>query len=56
MPSVFNKLSGSKGENGAAEILRKIGGFSEPVKELAYRLYSISEKKGWTEDGVAYNI
>lgn len=44
-----------KGENGAAEILEKIGGFSEPVKELAYRLYAISDKNGWTEDGIVYN-
>ncbi|MFH1471760.1 MAG: DUF1156 domain-containing protein [Nanoarchaeota archaeon] len=44
-----------KGEVGAAEILKKIGGLSESVKELAYRLYALSEKKGWTEDGLAYN-
>src|SRR3989338_864018 len=44
-----------KGETGAAEILKKIGGFSEPVKELAYRLYALCEKKGWAEDGLAYN-
>ena len=43
------------GESGAAEILKKIGGLSEPVKELSYRLYALSEKKGWTEDGLAYN-
>jgi len=45
----------NKGEVGAAEILSKIGGLSESVKELAYRLYAISEKKGWIEDGLAYN-
>ncbi len=44
-----------EGEVGAAEILKKIGGLSESVKELAYRLYALSEKKGWTEDGLAYN-
>jgi putative DNA methylase len=44
-----------KGEAGAAEILKKIGGLSEPVKELAYRLYALCEKKGWTEDSLAYN-
>ncbi len=44
-----------KGESGAAEIIKKIGGLSEPVKELAYRLYAIAEKKGWIEDGLAYN-
>ena len=45
----------NKGESGAAEILKKIGGLSEPVKELTYRLYALCEKKGWTEDSLAYN-
>ncbi len=44
-----------KGENGAGKILKKIGGLSEPVKELAYRLYALCEKKRWTEDSLAYN-
>lgn len=44
-----------EGEAGAANILKKIGGLSEPVKELSYRLYSICEKKGWAEDALAYN-
>lgn len=49
------KTLDDKGENGAAEILKKIGGQSEPVKELSYRLYNLCEKKGWTEDSLAYN-
>ncbi|MBE3095473.1 MAG: DUF1156 domain-containing protein [Actinobacteria bacterium] len=44
-----------EGEAGAANILKKIGGLSEPVKDLAYRLYSLCEKKGWAEDALAYN-
>ncbi|MFC1697103.1 DUF1156 domain-containing protein [Nanoarchaeota archaeon] len=44
-----------EGEVEAAKILRKIGGLAESVKELTYRLYSMCEKKGWTEDGLAYN-
>lgn len=44
-----------KGEVGAAQLITKIGGLSEPAKELTYRLYSLSEKNGWTEDGIAYN-
>jgi len=44
-----------EGEVGAANILRKIGGLAEPVKELTYRLYSMCEKKGWTKDGLEYN-
>lgn len=45
----------NKGEDGAADILRKLGGLSEPVKELAYRLYALCDKMNWTEDGRAYN-
>ncbi|MCX6666483.1 MAG: DUF1156 domain-containing protein [Euryarchaeota archaeon] len=44
-----------EGESGSAEIIRKIGGLAESVKDLAYRLYSLCEKKGWAEDGLAYN-
>jgi putative DNA methylase len=44
-----------EGEDSAAKIIRKIGGLAESVKELTYRLYSMCEKKGWTEDGLAYN-
>jgi len=49
------RILDEEGETGTAEILRKIGGLAEPVKELAYRLYSLCEKKGWAEDGLAYN-
>jgi putative DNA methylase len=44
------------GEEGAAKTVLKIGaGQSEAAKELAYRLYSICEKRGWNEDALAYN-
>jgi len=49
------KVLETEGELKAAEILRKIGGFSEPVKELAYGLFLVCEKKGWAEEGLAYN-
>lgn len=49
------KVLEDKGELGASEILRKIGGLSEPVMELSYRLYAICDKKGWAEDGFAFN-
>lgn len=51
---LIDKLE-QKGESGAANIIRKIGGLAEPVKELSYRLYSLCMKKGWTEDALAYN-
>ena len=31
------------------------GSGAEAAKDLAYRLYTIAERKGWTEEGYAYN-
>ena len=31
------------------------GSGAETAKDLAYRLYTIAERKGWTEEGYAYN-
>ena len=31
------------------------GSGAESAKDLAYRLYTIAERKGWTEEGYAYN-
>jgi len=45
-----------EGEIGAARLAAKLGGGrSEDARALAYRLYSICERKGWSEEGVAYN-
>jgi putative DNA methylase len=43
------------GEIGAAKLYRKVGGKADVSRELAYRLFTISEKKGWTVDAIAYN-
>ncbi len=44
------------GEEGAAKFCARLGsGASESVRALAYRLYSICEKKGWAEEALAYN-
>jgi putative DNA methylase len=32
-----------------------MGGLGEIARELAYRLYSTCERKGWTQDALAYN-
>lgn len=45
----------SDGEKGAANILRVAGAQSEMVRDLAYRLYTICEKKGWSSDARLYN-
>ena len=45
-----------EGENGAAELLRKLGGdYGEKARDLAYRLYSICERKKWASEATAYN-
>jgi putative DNA methylase len=43
------------GEASAADLLRRVGGLGEPARELAYRLYSICEKKRWPQEALAYN-
>lgn len=44
-----------KGEGEAAELVSKIGGLAETARDLAYRLYSICERKKWSEEALAYN-
>jgi putative DNA methylase len=43
------------GETAAADLLRKLGGVGEVARDLAYRLYSICERKKWAEEAIAYN-
>ena len=44
-----------EGINGAAELLAKFDGDTESLKNLAYRLYNICEKKNWAREGTGYN-
>ena len=43
------------GEVGAAELLVKLGDRGEVARDLAYRLYSLCDRKGWSQEGIAYN-
>lgn len=44
------------GIEACAQIVYDIfGSNAESAKDLAYRLYTIAERKGWTEEGYAYN-
>jgi putative DNA methylase len=43
------------GETGAAELLAKLGNKANLARDLAYRLYSLCDRKGWTQEGIAYN-
>ncbi len=44
-----------KGESGAAALLHKVGGLGETARDLAYRLYTICERKKWADEALAYN-
>jgi len=43
------------GESEAAALLKKVGGMGEVARDLAYRLYSICERKKWSQAGQPYN-
>jgi len=43
------------GETAAGTILGNLEGRIEAVRQLAYRLYTLCERKGWAEDARAYN-
>lgn len=43
------------GEIGAAKLYKKLGPTADIARELAYHLFTISEKKGWASEAQAYN-
>jgi putative DNA methylase len=43
------------GEVNASELLVKLGGRGDSARELAYRLYSVCERKRWAQEALAYN-
>jgi putative DNA methylase len=44
-----------KGEQSAAGLLAVLGSQADPARELAYRLYTICERKKWAPEALAYN-
>jgi putative DNA methylase len=44
-----------QGESGAATLLSQLSDRAEIYRDLAYRLYSICDRKGWTQEAIAYN-
>ena len=44
-----------RSEPEAAGLLRQLGGLGDRARQLAYLLYSVCDKKGWSEEAVAYN-
>jgi len=49
------KFLQEKGEQGAAKLYKQLGAKAEIARELAYRLFSICEKKGWADEAQSYN-
>ena len=45
----------NKGEDGAAALMKEVGAIGEVARDLAYRLYSICERKKWAKDALRYN-
>jgi putative DNA methylase len=43
------------GESEAGRLLARMPARAEPIRALAYRLYTLCERKGWAEDARAYN-
>ena len=45
----------SGGESAAATLVRQLGGVAETARELAYRLYTVCERKNRAEEARSYN-
>jgi putative DNA methylase len=52
---IINALINGRGEQEAGAILRKAGNLGETARDLAYRLYTICERKGWSAEALPYN-
>jgi len=44
------------GEESAAGLLVKLGPIAETARDLAYRLYTVCERKGWSQDALGFNM
>lgn len=44
-----------EGESAAGSLLASMPARAEPIRALAYRLYTLCERKGWAEEARAYN-
>jgi putative DNA methylase len=43
------------GESAAGALLARMPARAESVRALAYRIYTLCERKGWADDARAYN-
>lgn len=49
------RVLNSGGEPKAAELLAGLGSLCDVARDLAYRLYSICERKKWAQEALMYN-
>jgi putative DNA methylase len=45
----------TEGDNGAAKLYATLTAATEAARQLAYRLYTLCERKGWADDARPYN-
>jgi len=55
MQRMIDALLNGNGEVGAGHVLRQASAQGEGARDLAYRLYTICERKGWAQEALAYN-
>ena len=55
MQRMIHELQDGKGDTGAGDILRQASTQGEVARDLAYRLYTVCERKGWSQEAQAYN-
>jgi putative DNA methylase len=51
----FIRTLKNEGETAAGGLLAAVTGKSEATRQLAYRLHTLCERRGWAEDAHAYN-
>ena len=44
-----------EGETSAGALLARMMDKAEPIRALAYRLYTLCERKGWSDEARSYN-
>lgn len=49
------RVLNSDGESGAGTLLAKAHQYTDTIRSLAYRLYTLCERKGWAKDAGFYN-
>ena len=55
MQRMIYALLDGNGESGAGDILRQVSEQAEVARDLAYRLYTVCERKNWAQEALAYN-